>query len=114
MFVFSALSNKPSHFFGVHDAAPPYWDNYIARQGILQSTVGRMQWDDPEAGRGLGKGRAGGGVRGGRFGPVLRAAKKTGGGAAMRCAGAGRNAERKISRGGLPGRPPGKAKLTEQ
>lgn len=73
-----------------------------------------MQWDDPEAGRGLGKGRAGGGVRGGRFGPVLRAAKKTGGGAAMRCAGAGRNAERKISRGGLPGRPPGKAKLTEQ
>ena len=48
---FSALSNKPSHFFGVHDAAPPYWDNYIARQGILQSTVGRMQWDDPEAGR---------------------------------------------------------------
>jgi len=51
MFVFSALSNKPSHFFGVHDAAPPYWDNYIARQGILQSTVGRMQWDDPEAGR---------------------------------------------------------------
>ena len=65
-----------------------------------------MQWDDPEAGRGLGKGRAGGGVRGGRFGPVLRAAKKTGGGAAMRGAGAGRNAERKISRGGLPGRPP--------
>jgi len=51
MFVFSALSNKPSHFFGVHDAAPPYWDNYIARQEILQSTVGRMQWDDPEAGR---------------------------------------------------------------
>lgn len=50
-----------------------------------------MQWDDPEAGRGLGKGRAGGGVRGGRFGPVLRAAKKTGGGAAMRGAGAGRN-----------------------
>ena len=47
-----------------------------------------MQWDDPEAGRGLGKGRAGGGVRGGRFGPVLRAAKKTGGGAAMRGAGA--------------------------
>ena len=43
MFVFSALSNKPSHFFGVHDAAPPYWDNYIARQEILQSTVGRMQ-----------------------------------------------------------------------
>ena len=73
-----------------------------------------MQWDDPEAGRGLGKGRAGGGVRGGRFGPVLRAAKKTGGGAAMRGAGAGRNAERRISRGGLPGRPPGKAKLTEQ
>jgi hypothetical protein len=32
----------------------------------------------------------------------------------MRGAGAGRNAERKISRGGLPGRPPGKAKLTEQ
>ena len=90
---------RPGAVFAAHHRGQPAVEYPAGLSGRAGRAKLARRYGRAGAGLGLGKGHAGGGVRGGRFGPVLRAAKKTGGGAAMRCAGAGRNAERKISSG---------------
>lgn len=111
----SCAASSPSRRHGGHASGAVFAAHHRGQPAVeypagLSGRAGRAKlacrYGRAGTGLGLGKGRAGGGVRGGRFGPVLRAAQKTGGGAAMRCAGAGRNAERKISRAAFPeGRP---------